>query len=96
MRGGCVDHASVAVFVEQGDRLDRGSIGQAQDREIGEIERVAARDGLLALLVRQADKLEFGAVRQPLGDLQPGGARGPVDEDRIRHQSTVSSRSIWI
>ena len=84
MRGRCVDDAG-AIIVDQRYRFARGIVGQAQDDDIGGVQRIAARAGVPPLLFRHGDQRQFGTPRQPVGDFDPGGAVTAVDEDVDAH-----------
>ena len=93
VRGRGVDHPHFAAGLDQGDGLACGIVRQAQDREIGRVERLGARGRILAPGLVEHDEIELGAPRQPFGDLEPGGAGGTVDEYAVGHQPNASSRS---
>ena len=95
MRAGGVDDADPPVFsgasLGQRDRLNGGVVMQAQNGEIGGVERIAAGGWVLAARVIQRDQGEFAAARQPVGDFEAGGARRAVDENLGGHAGASAS-----
>jgi hypothetical protein len=71
----------------------RGIVGQAQDREIGLVERLAPRACVLAPRLVEHEQLELAPAGEPVGDLEPGRAGAAVDENRRGHARNCSSRS---
>ena len=84
MRGRGIDHPG-RIAVDHGDRLARGIIGQAENGDVGFVQRVAPRRRVLARLAGQMNQVQFGAGFQPLADLQPGGPLFAVDEYGVCH-----------
>ena len=63
------------VIVDQRDRFARGVVGQAEDDEIGVVERLArAPSASLRRVVVERDQRDVVAPGQPLADLEPGRA----------------------
>jgi hypothetical protein len=58
MRGRCVDDAG-AVIADHRHRFARRIVGQAEDHEIGVVQRFAPRGGILAARVVERDQREF-------------------------------------
>ena len=90
--GGGVDDPG-PVVVDQRHRLAGGVVGQAQDDDVGVVERLSPRRRLLALRLVQHHQRDLGPVRQAVADLQPGGAGGAVDEDGDAHGSPSAAAS---
>ncbi len=88
MGGGGVDDAG-AIVVDQRHALTRRIVGQAQDHEIGIVQRRAPRRGILAQIAVERDEIDLGAPGQPFADFQAGGAGSAVDEDRTPHGSRL-------
>ena len=65
--------------------VPRRRIGQAEDRDIGPVQRVPARLRVLPLGVGELDELQIRPSLKPRPDLQPGGSRLAIDEDFCRH-----------
>jgi hypothetical protein len=95
MRARRVDDPDLAGGIDQRHRLARRVVGQAEDGEVGLVERLAPRGGVLAPGFVERDELKFAAAGEPVADFEPGGARGAVDEHGLRHGSG-SSRSTWM
>ncbi len=83
MRGGGVDHLDRRV-VDQRHGFQGRRVGQAEDRHIGGVQRLAAAGGILALGLAEPQQFQIPPAGQPFGDLQAGGAGLPVDEHRRR------------
>ena len=83
MRGGGVDDDRVGVLHER-DRLDGSGVGQAEEGDIGRVERLGTSNRVFAQLIGHAEQLDVGSAREPVVDAQTGGARLAVDED-LRH-----------
>src|SRR3546814_2255829 len=81
-----VDHPRPVVG-DHRHRLARGIVGQAEDDEIGVVQRLGAPRGVLALGVGQGDERELAASGEPLGDFEPRGSGCPVDENCLYHRS---------
>ena len=94
MRAGGVDDAGAVGRVDQRQRLARGLVGQAEDGEIGLVERFAARGDILAARLVEHHQGEFGTARQPVCDLEPGGPGRAIDEDLVGHSSGASA-ALW-
>ena len=92
VRGRGVDHAG-AIVVDQLDGFARSVVGQAQDDEIGVVQRRLARLGVLALCIVQRDDRDLRAIGQPFANFEAGGAGGAVDEDRNAHATINAPRS---
>ena len=67
MCGGGVDHPHLAGRIDQRDGLARRIVGQAQEREVGFVERLAARRGILAPRVVEREQRELAAAGEPVG-----------------------------
>ena len=93
MRAGSVDDARAIGRIDQFHRLAGGIVGQAEDRDIGFVERFTPGLGILALRIAKPDEGELAAPFEPLGDFEAGGARGTVDEDRVCHWPGASMPS---
>ena len=83
VRGGGIDNDRVGVLHEC-DRLDGGSVGQAEEGDVGRVEHLGTSDRVFAQLIGHAEQLDVGAAREPVVDAQTGSARLAVDED-LRH-----------
>lgn len=75
-----VQHHRVRVF-NQGHRLPRRRVGQAQDGNVRRIQRACARSGILALLLRQCEERDVGAGRKTFENPEPGRARTAVNKN---------------
>src|SRR3546814_19901657 len=84
MRGRGVDHSRPRIG-DQPHRLTRGIVGQAQDHEIGRVERLGARGGILAPRRVDLDQREVVAAGEALADFEPGRSRRAADENRDAH-----------
>jgi uncharacterized protein (DUF305 family) len=73
VRGGGINDAHLASL-RQVHRLARGIVVQAQDREIGRVQRITARLRRLAAGIVEDQQVELAAVGQPVGNFQAGGA----------------------
>ncbi len=78
--GGGVDHAGPRI-ADEGHGLPRGIVGQAQDHDIGVVERLGARARVLAPGLVKRDHAKACPSGQPLRDLEPRRARRAVDEN---------------
>ena len=78
-----VDDYRVRVAGEH-DSFDGGRIGQAQERDIGGVNRLGASRRVLAEVVRQCDEVDAVTILQTLDDAQTGRSRAAVDE-YVRH-----------
>ena len=92
MRGRGVDYPRPVVG-DQRDGFARGIVWQAEDDEIGIVDRLPACLGILATIIGQGQDRQVGTPRQPVGDLQPGRARAAIDENRLRHCTRSNSRA---
>jgi hypothetical protein len=95
VRGRGVDDPHLAFRIDQRHRLTRRIVGQAQDSEVGVVERLAPGCGILAARLVERHQRKLGPSGKPIGDLESGRPGGAVDEDRVYHQSSASSRSRW-
>ena len=83
VRGGGVDDDRAGVLHKR-DRLDGGGVGQAEEGDVGRVERLGTSGRVFAQLIGHAEQLDVGTAREPVVDAQTGGARLAVDED-LRH-----------
>ena len=81
--GARVEHPHV-VARNEADRLARGIVGQAQDHDVGLVEKPAPLLRVLARGLRYLHQRHVLPRREPLPNLEPGRARLPVDE-HVRH-----------
>jgi hypothetical protein len=70
MGGAGVDDAHLGPLRHL-DRFARGIVMQAQDREIGRMQRFLAGSAILAAGIVQNDQVELAAATQPVGDFKP-------------------------
>ena len=70
---------------DQRDRLARGRVGQAQERDVGRVQQARALGRVLARSGGDAQHLDVAAPREILVDAQAGGAFLAVDKDSGRH-----------
>ena len=72
------------VARNESDRLARRVVGQTEDHDIGLVQVPAPHLRVLARGLRNLHERHVVARRQPIADLEPGGARLAVDE-YVRH-----------
>ncbi|MNR25661.1 hypothetical protein D3C85_1428250 [compost metagenome] len=90
MGGAGVDHPHLRV-VDCRHGLAGGGIGQAQQGDVGAVDRLAASLRVFAFGFGQGQQAQVAAVLQAGMDLQAGGALVTVDEDNrgVHGQSPV-------
>ncbi|PAV69802.1 hypothetical protein WR25_08766 [Diploscapter pachys] len=93
MRRRCVDDPRATVADERGGFL-RSLIGQAEDREIGVVQRLGSRSGVLATRLIERHDGEIATAAQPFADVDAGGADRTVDEDRDGHAASSCGTAI--
>src|SRR6185312_8224991 len=84
MRGRRVDDAH-RIALDEPHRLARGIVGQAEHHEVGAVQEVAPRRGLLAARGIDREEIEVAPSGEPPMDLQPGRAGLAVDEHLGSH-----------
>ena len=84
MRGRRIDHPHLGVG-DQRDGLAGGVVRQAQDHDVGAVERVGPSRGILAARIVQDDQFELAARRKALADFEPRRTGRAVDEDLGDH-----------
>ena len=70
MRGRCIDDTG-GIILDERDRLFRRRIRQAQERNVGCIEELAALLGVLALILIDEQQLDVVAAAEALVNLEP-------------------------
>ena len=86
MGGRGVDDAGMGVL-DQRDAFPRRLVGQAEDGDVGGVERLLAGGQLLAALRGQRNQREVGPGAEAFPDFNAGGAGFAVDEDFRGHRS---------
>src|SRR5690606_32478217 len=79
VRGGGVDHAGLRIGDERGGFLG-GGVGQAKEGDVGGVETLGPRGGVLAQGGIDLNDRDVGARGQPFEDLQSGGALLAIDK----------------
>ena len=74
-----VDDDGAVVFYKR-DRLARGVVRQAQERDVARIYRVRPRARILAYLIRESDQFDVVALFDPLAEPQSRRTVRAVDE----------------
>ena len=80
-----------AIVGNQRHRFARSIIGQAQDHDIGIVQRLGTRLRVLATMIIEQDQRKFAAARQTRGNFQPGGPGCSVDEDGAGHNAASAA-----
>ena len=87
--GGSVNHPHTRI-INQGHGFTRRVVRQAQDHQIGIVERLLARAGIFAVGIAEGDQRKLAAPRKPFADLKPRGACRAVYENPGRHAATFN------
>ena len=85
MRGRCIDDTG-GIILDERDRLFRRRIRQAQERNVGCIEELAALLGVLALILIDEQQLDVVAAAEALVNLETGRALFAVDVNFRLHR----------
>ena len=80
MGGGGVNHTGVGVL-DQAHRLHGGGVGQAEEHQIGLVDQPLSLCQVFPLVGIDGEQFNIVPLRQPLVDLQAGGALLAVDVD---------------
>ena len=87
MGGRGVDDAN-CLIIDQGHGFPSGIVRQAQNHDVGAVQRFFAGANVLSVGIRQLPDGQLPASGQPLADFQPSGAGGAVYENFCTHLVT--------
>ena len=95
MRGRGVDHPR-AIVLDQRHGLASSVVGQAEDDEIGVVQRFPPRGRILAPTVVERDQRDFRPAGQSFANLEARGAGGTIYEDGRGQGCRLRTIGPWV